>query len=216
MNSVIKKIYECHHKNHRGEGFVLMEKERGDLLRRYIGTGKNVLDIGCRDGALTKHFLQGNEVWGADIDEISLNRAEELGVKTILMDLNGDWPELNGQKFDVIVAAEVLEHLYYSEENIKKIVSFLNKDGILIGSVPNAFSLKNRLRYLRGQKKFTPLADPTHINQFNYQELETLLKKYFQEVEIIGLGRYTKLAKLMPNYFAFIFFFYAKEKFFKK
>lgn len=211
MNSVIKKIYEKHHQDNRRAGFSIMEKERGDLLGQYIGAGKKVLDIGCRDGALTKYFLKGNEVWGADIDEISLGRAKELGIKIVLMDLNGDWLELSDQKFDVIVAAEVLEHLYYPEEVIKKALNYLNDNGIFVGSVPNAFSLKNRLRYLRGQKKFTPLADPTHINQFNYQELETLLKKYFQEVEIIGLGRYTKLAKFMPNYFAFIFFFYAKS-----
>lgn len=211
MNDALKKIYERHHKENRKCGFVLMEKERGSLFNQFIGEGKKVLDIGCRDGALVKHFSQGNEVWGADIDEISLIKAKKSGVKTLLMNLNGDWEELAGEKFDVIVVAETLEHLYYPEESLKKIIDHLEKNGFLIGSVPNAFSIKNRLRYLKGQKKFTPLADPTHINHFGYDELKNMLNKYFEKVEIIGLGRYAKLSRLMPNYFSFILMFVAKN-----
>ena len=212
MNS-LEKIYEDHHRINRMEGFSILEKERGELLKDAIGKRKTVLDIGCRDGALTKYFSQDNRVLGVDIDKNSLAKAKQaLGIKTLLMDLNGDWCELGDRKFDAIVAGEVLEHLYYPEDVIKKIIGHLGKGGIFLGSVPNAFNLKNRMRYLLNRKKNTPLEDPTHINHFNYRELKNLLGKYFNKVEIIGLGRFKTLARLMPNWFAFNLFFKAKSE----
>jgi 2-polyprenyl-3-methyl-5-hydroxy-6-metoxy-1,4-benzoquinol methylase len=209
--SSIQQIYESHHASKRSQGFSIMEKERGELLKKYVGTGKKVLDIGCRDGALTKWFTEGNDVLGVDVDTVSMKRAEEhLGIKTQFVDLNGDWSELAGQQFDVITAGEILEHLYYPEKVIAKVKNHLNPQGVFLGSIPNAYNLKNRLRYLTGKKRGTPLDDPTHITQFSAPELEKLLKDNFAEVKIFGLGRYQKLSQLNPNLFAFDLFFVAK------
>lgn len=211
-NNSIQQIYENHHLKNRPQGFSLLEKERSELLKDNIGRGKKVLDIGCRDGNLTKHFAEGNSVTGVDIDQNALNKASsKLGIKTILMDLNADWAELGDEKFDVIVAGEILEHLYYPDKIIERVLRHLNDGGLFIGSIPNAFSLKNRLRYLKASKKFTPLSDPTHINHFSFTEFKTLLEKYFGSVEIIGLGRFEKLSKLFPSLIAFDFFFVCKK-----
>jgi hypothetical protein len=83
----------------------------------------------------------------------------------------------------------------------------LNDDGMFIGTVPNAFHLKNRARYLMGSKKGTPLSDPTHINQFHINDLSDILSKYFRFVNITGMGKYSRLAKLSPNMFSFILVF---------
>ncbi len=207
----IKKIYEEHHKNNREKSFSILEKERGFLFKQFIGENKKILDIGCRDGALTKHFSQDNNVLGVDIDEIALGKAKQnLSIDTKIIDLNGNWEELEGEKFNVIVAGEVLEHLYYPDQVIKKVASYLKEGGIFVGSVPNAFSLKNRLRYLLGRTKNTPLEDPTHINQFSYKSLNKLLNKNFKEVEIIGLGRFVFLSKILPNWISFILAFKVK------
>ena len=213
MKNSIQKIYQDHHLNNRPQNFSILEKERGDLLKKYIGKGKKIIDIGCRDGTLTKHFIDDNDILGVDIDIKALHEAEmNFGIKTIHMDLNGDWNELGDKKFDVVVAGEVLEHLYYPEKILKSILRHMNSEGIFIGSVPNAFSLKNRIRYLFGSKKWTPLSDPTHINQFSYGELNDILKKQFNDVKIIGLGRYRKLSKIFPSLFAFDLFWISKNK----
>ncbi len=204
-----QKIYEQHHENSRQVGFSILKKERGELLAKLIGSGNEVLDIGCRDGALTQYFMEGNKILGVDVDRKALARASKLGIETKLMDLHNDWADLIDRSFDRIVAGEVLEHLYYPEEIIKKVRLQLKPGGLFIGSVPNAFSLKNRLRYLIGQKKYTPLSDPTHINHFSSFELKNILEKYFKNVRIIGLGRYKKLSKLFPGVFAFDLFFIA-------
>lgn len=211
MNKTLQNTYTYHHINNRRSNFSILEQDRGALLNYYIGENKKVLDIGCRDGTLTKYFVKNNNVLGADIDASSLKIIEEkLNIQTLLMDLNSDWSELENKKFDVIVAGEILEHLYFPEIVIKKVKEHLNVSGVFIGSVPNAFSLKNRVRYLFANKKNTPLGDSTHINHFSYIEFKKILEKYFNNVEIIGLGKYKKLIKLSRNFFAFDLFFICK------
>lgn len=214
MTNSLSSIYKQHHSKNRPSNFSLLEEDRGKLLNDNIGKGKKILDIGCRDGVLTKHFASDNDVLGVDIDNDALSKASrDLGIKTKLVDLNGDWNELGDEYFDVVVAGEIVEHLYFPEKIISQVINSLkkDKDSMFIGSVPNAFSLKNRLRYLMASKRFTPLSDPTHINHFSYNELLKLLKKYFNSVKILGLGRYSKLSKISPQLFAFDLFFICKD-----
>jgi 2-polyprenyl-3-methyl-5-hydroxy-6-metoxy-1,4-benzoquinol methylase len=207
--SQIGKIYSHHHGANRNPGFTIMELERSEFLKKNIGTGKKVLDIGCRNGVLTKHFADGNVVWGVDIDPVALEEAKKLlqgknaGNKFFVMDLLADWEELNGEKFDVIVCGEVLEHLYFPDIVLGKVAKHLKEGGIFLGSVPNAFSLRNRIRYAMGTKKYTPVSDPTHINHFEWKELTDLMKKHFSKVELSGFGRFTRLVELFPKLFAF-------------
>ena len=212
MSSSLQKIYEEHHQNSREAGFSILKQDRGMFFKNLIGKNKRVLDIGCRDGALTSYFTEGNKVLGVDIDTKSLRRAEDvLGIETLCFDLQGDWSKLSGQSFDVVVAGEVLEHVYYPERIAGEVSRLLSAGGIFIGSVPNAFSLINRLRYLKGSKRFTPLSDPTHINQFSAEDLKKMLETSFADVSIKGLGRLGFLARNFPSFFAFDLCFIAKK-----
>jgi 2-polyprenyl-3-methyl-5-hydroxy-6-metoxy-1,4-benzoquinol methylase len=212
MNQVLQKMYEGHHAERNRFGFTMLEEERGELFKRFVGTNKKVLDVGCRDGSLTKFFVQGNTVVGADIDMRALEKAKEtLGIETVFVDLNGEWEEIGERTFDVVTAGEIVEHLFYPAKVIQRAYAHLGEGGVFVGSVPNAFSLKNRIRLLFGLKKNTPLSDPTHINHFTYAELESLLKAQFSNVEIHGIGRHKMLAKVWPGMMAFGFVFVARK-----
>lgn len=210
--SGLEQTYIKHHTKGGRRGITMFGNERGVFLRKHIGTGNRVLDIGCRDGELTKEFYKNNTVLGVDIDSMALREVSStLGIETKKLDLHDDWG-LSRDFYDVVVAGEVLEHLYYTDVVLEKIAFVLKKDGMLIGSVPNAFSLINRLRLFRGNKKGTTLHDPTHINHFKYNELETLLKKHFTEVSIEPFGNYAWLDRFFPGWFSFMFLFVAKNK----
>lgn len=212
MKSSIGKVYEKHHTASRRPGFALLGDVRGAFLKDAIGKGRRVLDVGCRDGALTKFFAEGNTLLGVDIDTEALVRARDtLGIETKYIDLNGEWLVEDGS-FDAVVAAEILEHLYYPETVIGKISRALTHDGVFAGSVPNAFSLANRFRYALKRKKNTPLEDPTHINHFTVAELRNLLRARFLRVEITGYGRLGWLARLFPQTFAFGLLFVARGR----
>jgi 2-polyprenyl-3-methyl-5-hydroxy-6-metoxy-1,4-benzoquinol methylase len=205
MTTGNQSIYEYHNVHRRGDGFSILKDERGKLFQELIGTGKKVLDLGCRDGALTQFFLKDNDVLGADIDTVALGKAAKLGIRTVHLDIHGDWAALgdSAEKYDVVVLAETLEHVYHPDVVLKKIAAVLKPGGMLVGSVPNAYSLINRFRFLIGQKRGTPLNDPTHINHFSHQELLGLLGRDFSSARIIPLGTYAKLDALWPGFFSF-------------
>lgn len=213
MSSALKEMYTTHHHSGRRGGFSILETERGALFGLLVGENKSVLDIGCRDGTLTRYFTKNNTVLGVDIDEELLQKAHaEYGIETTIFDLNGAWNELGEKKFDVVVAGEVVEHLFFPPEVFKKVSAHLNTGGVFAGSVPNAFTLKHRVRYMFAVKKHTPLSDPTHINHFSVEELRILLENYFQNVEIYGLGKYKFLSKHFPSFFAFDLVFRATKR----
>ena len=53
----LQERYEEHHRERRDEGDFVFVPERIPLFVEAIGRGKRVLDLGCRSGALTRHFL---------------------------------------------------------------------------------------------------------------------------------------------------------------
>lgn len=207
----LEQIYREHHTTRRGEFFLVNGDVRGEYLRTHIGKGKKVLDIGCRDGALTGFYSEGNTVTGIDIDSEALARAKErFGIETIHADLNGAWPVTGG--FDAVVACEIIEHLYYPEQVLQKINDQLVHSGILVGSIPHAFSLQSRLRLMLARKQGTALQDPTHINHFWGPEFKKLIEQAgFVDVEMVDIvsNKFTLLSKLFPYLFAHSFVFKA-------
>lgn len=209
----LETVYRSHHAR-RGKGFAIIMDVRGDFLRRHIGNDKNILDIGCRDGALTSTYARGNTVTGADIDSDALVSAKEaLDIKTIHVDLNGEWP-FEKAHYDVVVACEFLEHVYYPDVVMDKVKQILKPGGQFIGTIPHAYSLQSRIKFLLGIKKGTPLEDPTHINHFTYKEFRKLLDARFEIIEIDTYvpSRYRWLAKLFPYVFAHDLMFAVKAK----
>ena len=65
----------------------------------------------------------------------------------------------------------------------------LEPGGRFVGSVPNAFRLKSRLRYLAGRH---PETDATHLQLFTPAALRALLAD-FEDVELrFAVGRYVR------------------------
>lgn len=213
MNAPLERIYKEHHDTRRGDFFLVNGEERGSFLARAVGKGRRVLDIGCRDGALTAYYASGNEVTGMDIDSSALLRAAKtLGIRTVHADLNGSWPVVG--PYDSVVACEIIEHLYYPAEVARKAYSLLVPGGTLLGSIPHAFSLQSRFRLLLASKQGTALQDPTHINHFTVREFRSILASAgFIDITIttIVAEKFQLLARLFPYTFAHSLLFSARK-----
>jgi SAM-dependent methyltransferase len=193
----LSRRYAEHNRRERGAGFVFAGPERIELFRRYVGgPGRRVLDLGCRDGALTRAYTEGNEVVGVDADREALAEAEKLGIETRWADLDESLP-FEDESFDVVVAGELLEHLRDPHRLVAEARRVLKPGGTLVGSVPNAYRLKNRLRFLAGRK---PEDDPTHLQMFSARDVRTLLAG-FDDIEMHFIaGRLVPLhARLFAN-----------------
>lgn len=187
--------YEEHHRANREGGDFVFVTERIPLFRDAIGRGKRVLDLGCRSGALTRHFLEGNSVVGLDVDRAALAKAEALGIETVVGDVEEQLP-FPEQSFDAVVAGELFEHLRFPDDLVREIRRVLRPRGVLVGSVPNAFNVQNRLRFVRG---LPPERDRTHLHMFRPVDLEELLVDFDDlRLTFVG-GRYVRLS---PRLFA--------------
>lgn len=198
--SLIQSYYESHHINGSRLRQSFLEKERGLLFSGWIDKNKEVLDLGGRDGSLTKYFIDTNNVTIGDIDEEALQYAKDTyKVKTEITNLNETLP-FSDNSFDVVVMAEVLEHLPYPQITLREIQRVLKVHGEFIGNIPLAYHLKDRYRILRG-KKLVISGDPTHLQFLSYDDAIKLLSKCFEIQDIVILKGGRK-ANRFPGLFA--------------
>ena len=178
---ILSDFYSKHHLGGNRINQSISEEKRSQLFKKWAGKNKKVLDMGCRDGILTRHFIEKNEVTGLDIDKLALEACKNnLNIKTIWADFSLQIP-IPTSSFDVVIAGEVIEHLPYPEITISEVSRILKPKGLFIGSVPNSYHLKNRLRVLKGRLIDY---DQTHLRAYNVMLLRQYLEKEFLVEEL--------------------------------
>jgi len=158
----LEEAYRAHHDSSRSVDFVFGGAERAEPIAARVGQGHRVLDLGCRTGALARHYLAGNTIVGVDVDREALAEAAKLGIETHFADLDEPLP-FPDASFDVVVVAEILEHLQFPARLVGEAARVLRPGGKLVGSVPNGYRLKSRFEFLLGGP---PDRDPTHLQLF--------------------------------------------------
>jgi 2-polyprenyl-3-methyl-5-hydroxy-6-metoxy-1,4-benzoquinol methylase len=200
QKSLVQTYYESHHETGNRLSKSILQEARGPLFASWIGQDKDILDLGGRDGTLTRYYMEGNNVTIADIDETALARANATyNVKTQRVNLNENLP-FGDNNFDAIVMAEVLEHLPYPKITLSEIQRILKPGGEFIGNIPLAYHLLDRYRVMRGQKLLIS-GDPTHLQFMSYQDTIDLLENYFSVKEVVAI-KGGKKADRFPALFA--------------
>jgi len=151
---------------------------------RLVGNGKRVLEVGCGPGSITKIlFEQGNcQVTGLELDREAINLVRPFCEAIIEADLNSsNWPRLLDKfpKFDVVVAADVLEHLYDPWQAVKLMSSCINSNGYLVVSLPHIghAAIASCLITSDFQYRNYGLLDRTHIRFFGLKNIEDLFRQ---------------------------------------
>lgn len=149
-------------------------------LLQLVGRGKRVLELGSSTGYLTDAMQTHFEcqVVGIEIDANAAALSQSRGNRVLQLDLDvADLSDvLMGEKFDVVLCADVLEHLRHPEQVLRACYKLLSDDGRLVASIPNAAHADVRLALLGGQLPFRPmgLLDNTHIKFFTRSLVEQL------------------------------------------
>lgn len=204
----LRKFYEEFHERVWKKDASAFGHLRGEIFAKWIGKGKKILDLGCRRGEVTAGYVFGNQATCLDFDFRSLRLCKDsLCVNAVHHDLGIDLPFLDAT-FEVVVAAELLEHLYFPAKVIKEANRVLVPRGLFLGSVPNAFYRSYRLKYLFGRLP-EAVFSIEHIRPFSYSSLSDLLKAHFREVDMLPFRG--KFRKLKPSFFAKSFLFKAKK-----
>jgi 2-polyprenyl-3-methyl-5-hydroxy-6-metoxy-1,4-benzoquinol methylase len=147
---------------------------------RLVGGAERVLELGPATGYMSRVFVEnGATVVGIEVDPEMGERAQEFCSRVIVGDLDSlDLDaELGDERFDAIVAADVLEHLKDPLAALEKLRKFLSDDGAFVISVPNVAHGSVRLALLSGQFEYRDigLLDSTHLRFFTRETLEQLL-----------------------------------------
>lgn len=118
--------------------------------------GKEILDVGCANGAISKQIANMNfKVHGIDVLESSIRIAKEFNstpnTSFEVRDLMKNHFEENS--FDCVIFLETIEHVENPAQYLKEFHRILRPNGCVILSTPNATSLKNILYALSYRKK---------------------------------------------------------------
>lgn len=128
------------------------------------GTGKRVLEVGCGIAPISQILAErGFQAYASDISSYAIKNAKILQKNTSFFIQDITKKKKIHQKFDIIIACEVVEHVRDLAKGLKNLKEMLKKDGVLIFSTP--FPCKKAYN------------DPTHINVHEREYWEEQLRK---------------------------------------
>lgn len=142
--------------------------------------GNSVLDLGCGAGLLASKLLHsGQKVIGIELDPNDARTAQSSGLEVFCGSVEDAVQILEGTRFDVIVAADILEHLSQPEKILNDFkILFNSKDSYAVISIPNIANITIRLQLLFGQFNYTDrgILDRTHLRFFTKKSLLDMLR----------------------------------------
>lgn len=154
----------------------------GEHLARYKSVAgliknKTVLDIACGTGYGTQMLADvAKKVYGIDVSKEAVEYANKNYPHKNVIYKQGDARKipLDDKSVDVVVSLETIEHIPEPEEFVKEVKRILKKGGLFIVSTPN-------------DDEFTD-GNVYHVHEFDFNELNRLMKKYFKNFEYYFQG----------------------------
>ena len=162
-----------------------------------------ILDIGCGNGSLTSIWAkQGHQVIGIEASEsgVKFARQKHTNCEFVLGSVYDPVPHNFKNFFDIVISAEVIEHLYYPKQLAQYARQCLKPHGQLIVSTPYHGYWKNLILAASGKmdRHFTALWDDGHIKFFSVNTLSNLLREEgFSNLKFNFAGRFPYLWKSM-------------------
>lgn len=192
---------------HKYDYQVTLDADSGPArVVRMVGKNKRVLELGCGPGSITKllTLISGCRVTALDIDAASIRELVPFCERVCQADLNDiGWINVFDEKtkFDVLVAADVLEHLYEPLTVLKSMVNLLNADGYLVVSLPHIGHSVVHACLLEEDFEYGDfgLLDRTHIRFFGLNNIQDLFRdaglKIINAEFVIRLPEHTEFVK---------------------
>lgn len=206
--------------------------DRTRTLLEWIGEGKTVLEVGCSTGYVSRLLAErGCRVSGVEIDPVAAERARLHCQEVLVLDMNSPlWMEgFSGRTFDVVLLADVLEHLVDPWRTLHEIAGLLDRTGAVVISLPNIAHFVTRLRIALGQFNYTPTGtlDHTHLRFFTIKTARELIESAGYRItrfhpavgggSLTGVLRHVRpvlqlLAQFSPGLFTYQMLFEARHR----
>lgn len=169
-------------------------KRRAELIRKRVGSGR-LLDVGCSCGFFLETSLQyGFDAYGIEFSKEAIALAKpEIRKRISCGDVN-KWQPDKGDKFDVIVAFDIIEHTQDPLQFLCNLRQMLSNNGWLIVTTPDTGHF---LRYL--MRSHWPMLQPLqHTYLFSKKALHKALEiTGFRHIHIQNADKTLSLDYLM-------------------
>jgi methionine biosynthesis protein MetW len=150
-----------------------------EMLIEEVPHGARVLDVGCAGGYLADALAgRGATTVGIEPHPESARAAETHCERVFNVTVEGarDLPELATERFDVVIFADVLEHLVDPRSALEWSRSMLAPGGRVAVSIPNVAHWSVRWSLARGRFEYEDygLLDRTHLRFFTHKTAREL------------------------------------------
>lgn len=147
---------------------------------RWVEPGRRVLELGCGPGTMTRYLRERLDcrVSAVEFAPELAALAEPYCERLLQADLDSlDFAAAFDHRFDVVIAADVLEHLRDPWRCLRAVRPLLESAGMLIVSVPNVAHSAVIAQLLGGRFTYqnSGLLDRTHLRFFTRQDLDDML-----------------------------------------
>ena len=154
---------------------------RPEMLKFIPKNANRILEIGCGQANFSSQLLKdGVEIWGVEPDVNAADIASTRLFKVLKGTLDDTINDLPNNYFDVIIMNDVLEHLLYPWEDLKKLKHKLSKNGVTVSSIPNVRYSKNIFKMIfKKDWKYTEsgILDNTHFRFFTKKSIKRMHKE---------------------------------------
>jgi 2-polyprenyl-3-methyl-5-hydroxy-6-metoxy-1,4-benzoquinol methylase len=142
--------------------------------------GSRVIELGVGDASLTRRLFEaGAIVDGIELHALAADLARPYCRSIVVDDLDEFRSELVAERYDVAIAADVLEHLRDPERILSELRDVLRPDGRLVVSLPNVANLYVRLNMAAGRFPYHTkgILDRTHLHFYTLRSAERMFAK---------------------------------------
>ncbi|MDD5594673.1 MAG: class I SAM-dependent methyltransferase [Candidatus Omnitrophica bacterium] len=167
------------------QSFLQKEQIYDDFNHRIYALLENnqtILDIGCATGKLLESAKKNKncQVFGVEADKAMAQEAKKRCENISCIDIESQ-EDLPFKKtfFDVIIFADVLEHLNRPDLVLQRATPYLKKNGYLLISLPNIAFFTVRLGLLFGNFAYTEhgVLDKSHLRFFTLKSAKRLIEE---------------------------------------
>jgi 2-polyprenyl-3-methyl-5-hydroxy-6-metoxy-1,4-benzoquinol methylase len=162
--------------------------ERILAMIQKLPAGSSVLEVGSASGYFGERLAgKGYYVVGIEQNEAAASVAARFYDEFIVADVEAGLKL--SRKFDVIVLADILEHLRQPLSALVHLRDFLSSTASFVISVPNAANIYMRLSLLFGRFEYTDRGslDETHLRSFTLNSARALVQKAALRVKQIAV-----------------------------
>jgi methionine biosynthesis protein MetW len=163
--------------------------EAAGMIAALVPLNARVLDVGCGTGSVSKIIIETSraELIGIEPDSqrVAIARKQGINVHQGVFD---EQSAVGFGKFDVVVFADVLEHLPNPAAALRSAYNALKPDGVIIASVPNIAHWSVRWNLLCGRFDYETcgIMDATHLRWFTEKSIRNLFEISGYRVSSVG------------------------------